>query len=145
MNINECIVLLSPLWRGEKGASKEVLESVERITSFKLPPDYKDFMEWSNGGAGVLKHINLSFWPAGDLVSLNKSYKIARYIGEKVLAVGSDGGPICFLLDYRNSNEPCFSSVNFGDIDPDEIKIIAPTFTLALELSIAGELVDDEL
>ena len=145
MKINECIMLLSSLWHGEKGTSKDVLEGVERVTNFKLPPDYKEFMQWSNGGEGVLKNIRLSFWPAEDLVSLNEEYKINKYLGEKVLAIGSDGGPICFLLDCRDNDEPCFSSINYGDLDPSEIKVIAPKFSLALELAIAGDLIDDDL
>ena len=146
MKINECIMLLSSLWHCEKGVSKNVLENVEQITGFKLPQDYKNFMQWSNGGEGVLKNIRLSFWPAEDLVSLNEDYKINEYLGKKVLAIGSDGGPICLLLDYQgNNDEPCFSSVNFGGLDPDEIKVIAPKFTLALELAIAGKIVGDDL
>ena len=145
MKINECIMLLSSLWSCEKGVSKNVLESVEQITGFKLPQDYKNFMQWSNGGEGVLTNIRLSFWPAEDLVSLNEDYKINEYLGKKVLAIGSDGGPICLLLDYQgNNDEPCFSSVNFGGLDPDEIKVIAPKFTLALELAIAGKIVGDD-
>lgn len=146
MKINECIMLLSSLWHCERGVSKNVLENVEQITGFKLPQDYKKFMQWSNGGEGVLKNIRLSFWPAEDLVSLNEDYKINEYLGKKVLAIGSDGGPICLLLDYQgNNDEPCFSSVNFGGLDPDEIKVIAPKFTLALELAIAGKIVGDDL
>ena len=146
MKINECIMLLSSLWHCERGVTKNVLENVEQITGFKLPQDYKKFMQWSNGGGGVLKNIRLSFWPAEDLVSLNEDYKINEYLGKKVLAIGSDGGPICLLLDYQgNNDEPCFSSVNFGGLDPDEIKVIAPKFTLALELAIAGKIVGDDL
>ena len=146
MKINQCIMLLSSLWHCERGVSKNVLENVEQITGFKLPQDYKNFMQWSNGGEGVLKNIRLSFWPAEDLVSLNEDYKINEYLGKKVLAIGSDGGPICLLLDCRgNNDEPCFSSVNFGGLDPDEIKVIAPKFTLALELAIAGKIVGDDL
>ena len=79
-------------------------------------------------------------------MSLNEDYKINEYLGKKVLAIGSDGGLICLLLDYRgNNDEPCFSSVNFGGLDPDEIKVIAPKFTLALELAIAGKIVGDDL
>ncbi len=146
MKINECIMLLSSLWHCERGVTKNVLENVEQITGFKLPQDYKNFMQWSNGGEGVLKNIRLSFWPAEDLVSLNEDYKINEYLGKKVLAIGSDGGAICLLLDYQgNNDEPCFSSVNFGGLDPDEIKVIAPKFTLALELAIAGKIVGDDL
>ena len=146
MKINQCIMLLSSLWHCERGVSKNVLENVEQITGFKLPQDYKNFMQWSNGGEGVLTNIRLSFWPAEDLVSLNEDYKINEYLGKKVLAIGSDGGPICLLLDYQgNNDEPCFSSVNFGGLDPDEIKVIAPKFTLALELAIAGKIVGDDL
>ena len=146
MKINQCIMLLSSLWHCERGVTKNVLENVEQITGFKLPQDYKNFMQWSNGGEGVLTNIRLSFWPAEDLVSLNEDYKINEYLGKKVLAIGSDGGPICLLLDYQgNNDEPCFSSVNFGGLDPDEIKVIAPKFTLALELAIAGKIVGDDL
>ena len=72
-------MLLSSLWHCERGVTKNVLENVEQITGFKLPQDYKNFMQWSNGGEGVLKNIRLSFWPAEDLVSLNEDYKINSY------------------------------------------------------------------
>lgn len=145
MNIAQCISLISSTWHGYQGVSTDVFNKLEPQIQLQLPSDYKEFMCWSNGGEGVFPAIRLSLWPAEDLVRLNSNYQINRYLGDHVLGIGSDGGPICFLLDYRLGNKPKFSSVNFGDLDPEEIKQIAPSFTSAIEYAITGKLIDEDL
>lgn len=145
MNIAQCISLISSAWHGHQGVSADVLKKIELETHLQLPSDYKEFMNWSNGGEATFPSIRLSFWPAEDLVALNNDYQIHQYLGDQVLAIGSDSGPICFLFDYRFGNDPQFSSVNFGDLDPGEIKPRAPSFTSAIESAITGKLIDDEL
>jgi hypothetical protein len=109
------------------------LASIEAQTNLSLPNDFKEFVKWSNGGE------------AENIVTLNKDYQIQRHLGEEVIGIGSDGGPICFLFDYRNEEGLRFSSINFGDLDPDEIKIVAPSFSDALTMAITGTLIDDDL
>ncbi|MFP9443485.1 SMI1/KNR4 family protein [Pectobacterium brasiliense] len=145
MNIAQCILSITPHWHCRMGASDAVWDVIESSTKLVFPPDYKEFMKWSDGGEGKISHVYLSLWPSTKIVKLNQDYKINHYLGDKVLAIGSDGGSICFLLDYRFTEAPTFASVNVGDLDPREIKSIAQTFTSALSLAISGQLVGDEL
>lgn len=61
------------------------------------------------------------------------------------MAFGSDGGPICFLLDYRNPEHIRISSVNFGDLDIAEVKQIAISFDVFLELAGNGKIISNNL
>ncbi|QEI05883.1 SMI1/KNR4 family protein [Pigmentiphaga aceris] len=145
MNIAQCISYIGPFWHARMGANESALRDMETYSGLSLPADYKEFMKWSDGGAGSIKNIYLSMWSLSQLIELNENYKINGYLGERVIAIGSDGGPICFLLDYRLSKEPKFSSVNFGDLDPQEIKELAPSFEAAITLAISGKIVGDNL
>jgi len=145
MDITNCIKSITSTWFGHPGTTDQVLASIEAQTNLSLPGDFKEFMKWSNGGEAKFSNVYFSLWEAENIVSLNKDYQIQRYLGENVVGIGSDGGPICFLLDYRGDEELRFSSVNFGDLDPSEIKIIAPSFSDALTMAINGTLIDDNL
>jgi hypothetical protein len=149
MNIDQCIKLIDPIWHyGNKGASDGILNAIEQLKQIILPRDFKRFMKWSNGGVCKFPCIYIDFWSAEKIIELNDDntgYKIKYYLGDHVVAIGSDGGSICFLFDYRSSVEPRFSCVNFGDLDPNEIKIIACSFTEALELALKGDINDEDL
>jgi hypothetical protein len=145
MTIKSCIQNLGNLWRRHAAATPKALSDAESRMGLLLPADFREFMQWSNGGEAKLSKICLAFWEAEKIVSLNHDYQIQHYLGENVLGIGSDGGPICFLLDYRNKLNASFSSINFGDLDPKEIKNIAPTFTEGLTMAISGVLSDDQL
>lgn len=144
MAIADCIEVMEPFWykRPEHVAA---LLAFEQTHSVALPNDFKQFLSWSNGGEGQFPNIYLSLWSIEHIAQLTKDYKIDHYLGPKVIPFGSDGGPICFLFDYRNGTSPGVVSVNFGDLDINELKSIANSFTEFLELAIAGTLVDDDL
>ncbi|WP_279607090.1 SMI1/KNR4 family protein [Burkholderia gladioli] len=145
MDIAQCIAQISTIWQGQPGASEPSLDDIERHTRLALPADFREFMRWSDGGAAKFPRVYLSLWSSSKVIDLNRDYQINRYLGDRVIAIGSDGGPICFLLDFRSSDNPVFASVNFGDLDPAEIKQVAPTFTGAVELAVSGQLDDDAL
>ncbi|WP_082887186.1 SMI1/KNR4 family protein [Bordetella ansorpii] len=143
--IERLIQAMSVAWHANPAASLDVLDEIWRVTGLFLPADYRAFMAWADGGEGRFADVYLSFWSASDILDLNRDYQIARYLGAQVLAIGSDGGPICFLLDYRLSETPMFCSVNFGDLDPADIRIIAPSFGAALARALAGGTDPDRL
>lgn len=145
MNIAQCILSITPHWHCRMGASGAIWDAIESRTKRVLPTDYKVFMQWSDGGEGKISHLYLSLWSSTQIVKLNLDYKINHYLGDNVIAIGSDGGSICFLLDYRFTETPTFSSVNIGDLDPREMTPIAPSFTSALNLAISGKIIGDEL
>jgi hypothetical protein len=146
MDIHQVIATLSPIWHGLPPASDADLDAIERHRRIALPADYRALMRWSNGGEAKLAKVYLSLWLADKIVALNDGYKIQSYLGDQLLAIGSDGGPICFMLDYRRgAGAPSFASVNFGDLDPAEIKTLAQSFTDAMEAAISGSIDDDNL
>lgn len=61
------------------------------------------------------------------------------------MASGSDGGPICFLLDWRASPNPGVAGVSFRDLAPLEVRSIAPAFGAAIQLAIGSALIGDNL
>lgn len=145
MSINTCIKNIANVWHIRPSATNEILNNIEKQMNLLLPSDFKHFMQWSNGGEAKLSKIYLSLWEAEKIILLNHEYKIQQYLGENILGIGSDGGPICFLLDYRDQLNPSFSSINFGDLDPKEIKKIASSFTIGMTMAITGALSDDDL
>lgn len=145
MDIAQCIAQISAIWQVQPGASESSLDDIERHTRLLLPADFREFMRWSDGGAAKFPRVYFSLWPSSKVIDLNRDYQINHYLGARVVAIGSDGGPICFLFDFRSSDSPVFASVNFGDLDPAEIQQLSPTFTGALELALSGQLDDDAL
>ena len=145
MDITNYLQRLANLWHGHPGATNQALNAIEAQMKLQFPPDFKKFMLWSNGGEAKLPAVYLAIWEVENMVALNRAYQIQNYLGEKILGIGSDGGPICFRFDYRDGLDAKFASVNFGDLDVNEIKNIAPSFTDALAMAIDGRLVGDEL
>ncbi|KAA1047230.1 SMI1/KNR4 family protein [Pseudocitrobacter sp. 73] len=138
--------LISHLWDKHGVISQDEMPTIESELNHPLPDDVKSFWLWSNGGCGKFKNIYIALWPLEDIPSLNSledGYLIKHYLGNKFIAFGSDGGPICFLLDYRDPEYVKVCSVNFGDLDIEEVKEVAPSFKTFMEMALDGSL-DDE-
>lgn len=126
-------------------ASEENLQAIELTIGKRLPNDLRAFLKWSGGGECKFQNIYIALWPTADIPELNNGYQIHKYLGEDVIGIGSDGGSISLLIDYRFSESPCFSSANFGDLDIAQIKILANSFTSLLESLINGTLTDSNI
>ena len=65
----------------------------------------------------------ISLWKVEDLPALNEEYQIQKYLSEKFLGIGTDGGGICygFCLDKNYSIFKC----PLGDLDINEVVIVA--------------------
>ncbi|MDN2671703.1 SMI1/KNR4 family protein [Janthinobacterium sp. SUN026] len=138
MRLAPVIAAVAPYWRASPGATPASLAAIEQAMGLPLPPDLHDFLCWSDGGAGDVDGQSLSLWPARELVALNGAYQLQRYLGGQCLGIGSDGGPLCLLLDYRAGAAPALAYVNFGDLDPTEVRVIAPAFGEGMALLAAG-------
>lgn len=136
---------IKPYWYKNQPISINEIISCERGLRYPLPDDLKEFFLWSNGGEGPFHTIYISLWPLEEVQELNNGYLINHYLGEEFIAFGSDGGPICFLIDYRIPTRTRIASVNFGDLDVDEVKIVADSFRELLDLAHLGMIDGNEL
>ncbi|EOY8346339.1 SMI1/KNR4 family protein [Escherichia albertii] len=143
--MKKIIEQIKPFWSKYDSVSENDMILLESDFTHCLPEEMRDFFLWSNGGAGKFQNIYISLWPLEDIKELNDGYLINHYLGEQFMAFGSDGGPICFLLDYRNPENIRISSVNFGDLDIDQVKEIANSFDVFLELAINGQIISNDL
>ena len=103
-----------------------------------LPDEYLNLLLWSNGGQIKFPKTLFLFYAYEELKEVNESYKVQFYLSENFLCIGSDGGSIAFILDYSNSDVPAFSSVNFGDLDINEVKRLGDSFEEGFRLMFEG-------
>ena len=143
--VEKIIEQIKPFWTKYDSLSEKDMMLLESNFTHRFPEDMKEFFLWSNGGAGKFHNIYISLWPLDEIKELNDGYLINHYLGEQFMAFGSDGGPICFLLDYRNPEHIRISSVNFGDLDIAEVKQIAISFDVFLELAGNGKIISNNL
>ncbi len=107
--------------------SRETLfRLIEKELGKNLPDDYKAFVPGFDGGIIKSEKTRLQLWKIQDLAKLNKSHKVAEFMGDFVI-FGTDGGNEAFAFDYRDNK--C-SIVNFPLIPMTikEVKTIAPNF-----------------
>jgi hypothetical protein len=120
-------------WHKNDGASNDAIRMVERNLHICLPPDYQDFLRWSDGGEGQVGTHYLSLWPTDEIVKLNDDYEIGNYL-LGVIGIGTDGGGECYAFDYRKEQEnPPFVRVPLADLCVESIVPLADTFWKWLE------------
>lgn len=134
-----------PFWQQSAPATRESIAAFELDNNLPLPQDFNTFLCWSNGGQGTFSAIYLDLWRVETFTALNRDYQINRYLGPKCIAFGSDGGPRCFLLDYRHDLGPSVASCDFGDLDVAELRFVAHSFSAFLQLALTGALVAGHL
>ena len=102
--------------------SKDITVIEERLNA-AFPKDYITLLKRSNGGEGYISENYISLWKVEDLPALNEEYQIQKYLSEKFLGIGTDGGGICygFCLDKNYSIFKC----PLGDLDIKEVVIVA--------------------
>ncbi|GJH40320.1 SMI1/KNR4 family protein [Capnocytophaga sp. HP1101] len=102
------------------------ITSIEKLLNFSFPEDYRLFLQWSNGGEGYIDESYLSLWKAEDLSVLNAEYQIQKYLSDKYIAIGTDGGGICY--GFCKAKDFAVFQCPLGDLDPVEAVIIANSF-----------------
>ena len=110
-------------WNSNKGANLNDIGIAQKQLHIVFPEDYLEFLKWSNGGEGYIGENYISFWKVEDLAALNAEYQIQKYLSEKFLCIGTDGGGICygFYLEKQFAIFKC----PLGDLDIKEITIVA--------------------
>ena len=112
-------------WHKNKNINKNIIQVI--IEKYDIPNEYKEFMELNNGGEGNIGQNYLYLWKIENIEQLNKDYDIQKYLGKNCYAFGTDGGDKCYCFDKNNGNK--IIKCGLGDLDYNEIKIIANSFT----------------
>jgi hypothetical protein len=94
------------------------IESVERFFNIKLPSDYKEFLQVTNGLEGETADNYLVLWSAEELVKLNQAYHVNEFVSN-ILIIGSDGAEEAFAFDTTDMTIVQFPFIGMGHI-PDE-------------------------
>jgi hypothetical protein len=111
-------------WYTNEFINKNFLGKIMRLYNF--PNEYLQFMEWSNGGEGHIGENYLYLWKIENVEQLNKDYNIQKYLGINCFGFGTDGGDKCYCFDNKNGEN--IIKCGLGDLDYNEIKVIANTF-----------------
>ena len=110
-------------WNSNKGANLNDIGIAQKQLHIVFPEDYLEFLKWSNGGEGYIGENYISFWKVEDLAALNAEYQIQKYLSEKFLGIGTDGGGICY--GFCLEKEFAIFKCSLGDLDIKEITIVA--------------------
>ena len=114
---------IASLLNNNHGVDSKDITVIEERLNASFPQDYITLLQWSNGGEGYVGETYISLWKVEDLPALNEDYQIQKYLSEKFLGIGTDGGGICygFCLDKNYSIFKC----PLGDLDINEVVIVA--------------------
>ena len=117
--VNKIVILLN----NNHGVDSKDITVIEERLNAAFPQDYITLLKRSNGGEGYVGQNYISLWKVEDLPALNEEYQIQKYLSEKFLGIGTDGGGICygFCLDKNYSIFKC----PLGDLDVNEVVIVA--------------------
>ncbi len=121
--------------------NKEVIKKTEDELGIVFSKDYVDFLLWSNGGEGEIGENYISFWRCEDIVQLNKDYGIDKYLTKDFISFGTDGGGECYAFDYRDLRNPKIVKCALGDLNINELREIAKTYTEFVEILKHQELI----
>lgn len=114
---------IASLLNNNHGVDSKDITVIEERLNASFPQDYITLLKRSNGGEGYVGENYISLWKVEDLPALNEDYQIQKYLSEKFLGIGTDGGGICygFCLDKNYSIFKC----PLGDLDINEVVIVA--------------------
>lgn len=114
---------IASLLNNNHGVDSKDITVIEERFNAAFPKDYITLLKRSNGGEGYVGENYISLWKVEDLPALNEEYQIQKYLSEKFLGIGTDGGGICygFCLDKNYSIFKC----PLGDLDINEVVIVA--------------------
>jgi hypothetical protein len=124
-------------WNFISTTKLEQISAVENEFDVVFSEDYKTFLKWSNGGEGYIGENYISLWKVENLITLNKEYQIQKYLSNSFLAIGTDGGGICY--GFNITNHTVFKCP-LGDLNVGEIFVVAKSFKDFFEKALVEKL-----
>ena len=96
------------------------IESVEKFFDIKLPSDYKDFLQSTNGLDGETADNYLVLWSTEELVKLNQAYHVNEFVSN-IIIIGSDGAEEAFAFDTTNMTIVQLPFIGMGHIPNEKL------------------------
>ena len=119
-------------------AADSQIAAAEQALGLRLPQDYRQFLQGTNGGHGWIGENYVMLWGADQLAEYNMSYQVEEYAPGLVL-FGSDGGGEGFAFDSR-TDPATVVMVPFVGMSLADTIAVAPGFAAFLERLQAGAL-----
>lgn len=103
------------------------VETIETLYNLKLPTDYKDFLQHTNGIEGKTKDNYIVLWSAKELVELNRAYNVSEFVSN-ILIIGSDGEEGAFAFDITDFSIVKLPFIGMGYISNEKVSDDFKTF-----------------
>jgi hypothetical protein len=116
-------------------ATPSAIETIEKVCNLKLPADYKEFLQFTNGLEGETTDGYLVLWSAEEVVELNQAYNVKEFISNIIL-IGSDGAEDAFGFDTTNMTIVRLPFIGMGHIANEKL---SDTFGEFLSFQIKEE------
>ncbi len=113
------------------GAADDALREFQAQIPGPLPPDYLEFMRWSNGAEGFVGPSYLVLLPVEDVLPRNKRLLVDEFAPGLVI-FASDGGGTAYAFDALGANMPIVE-VDFIPLERRGAMIRATSFVGFLE------------
>lgn len=142
--MSKIIELIDKAWHRKAPANEIEITEIEKKLAVKFPTDYIELLKWSNGGEAKIGSAYFSIWPIQDIPHRNISASISKYMTNKFIGIGTNGGDECYALDYTINATPDFAIVPLGDLGHESKFIISSTLTEGIQKAIDGQFDDGE-
>jgi hypothetical protein len=136
MSILEVAQASASEWTPAAPASEDAIARLVREVRFKLPAEYLEFLQFSNGGCGeipVQPWCFDSLWRAEELLSCNRDYEVDEYC-PGFFGIGSSGGGEMFAFDMRVAQPWPVVVVPFIGMEAEAALQVAPDFRSFVEM-----------
>lgn len=124
--------LLGENFNGNESAAADQIAAAERSLGKTLSPDFREFLQLTNGGEGMIGENYVMLWNIEELGQYNESYQVNQY-APGLLLFGSDGGGEGYAFDTRTLPSPVVT-VPFVGMSLKYAKPVASTFTAFLTI-----------
>ncbi|RYD23532.1 MAG: SMI1/KNR4 family protein [Verrucomicrobiaceae bacterium] len=120
--MNNYEIIFKDWWYANPPISLAAKAALLDLMGGKLPHDYLDFLEWSDGGEGDTGVIYITLWKSEDLQRLNEGYDIEGFLPGSI-AIGDDGPNFIF---FDVEKQICRTPFGYGR--DDLVEVLAPGF-----------------
>ena len=101
-------------------ATLSAIETAEKFFHLKLPEDYKEFLQFTNGIEGDTTDNYFVLWSAEELVELNQAYNVKEFVSN-IIIIGSDGAEDAFAFDTTNMSIVKLPFIGMGNIANEKL------------------------